>query len=405
MARPTAKARGRPSKPYLSFPLTAHNNGQWCKKIRGKVHFFGTWEDPQAALDRYLHVAEDLHGGRQPRIATDTVTIKDICNHFLSHQLQKQQAGEISARWFEDCRRVIEHFARFFGSQRPAVELRPADFARYRQQLSSKGLAGHGGLGVHAMTRTLTIVRGMLKYAYENELLDRPLRYGTALARPSTRVRRKQQRKSCLENGKRFFAPDEARTLVENAALPLRAMILLGLNGGFGNSDCAQLPTSAVDLQNAVVEFDRPKTGIQRVVPLWPETTAALRAVAAHRPTPADDDAQGLVFLTTFGRPWLRECVHRDEAGTITKVIPVDAVGQEFDKLLRKLDLKRKGLGFYALRHTFRTWADEMNDQHAIHRIMGHAVPGMSGIYVQEIGLDRLRAVVAHVRQKLFHEQ
>jgi hypothetical protein len=25
-----------PPKPYPEFPLTAHPNGQWCKKIRGK---------------------------------------------------------------------------------------------------------------------------------------------------------------------------------------------------------------------------------------------------------------------------------------------------------------------------------------------------------------------------------
>jgi integrase len=31
------------------------------------------------------------------------------------------------------------------------------------------------------------------------------------------------------------------------------------------------------------------------------------------------------------------------------------------------------------LRHIFRTWADEVRDQHAIHRIMGHTIPGMSG--------------------------
>jgi integrase len=59
-------------------------------------------------------------------------------------------------------------------------------------------------------------------------------------------------------------------------------------------------------------------------------------------------------------------------------------------------------LGFYALRHTFRTWADEVRDQHAIHRIMGHAIPGMSGIYVERIELHRLREVVDHVRNKLF---
>ena len=35
------RRRRKPRKPYSSFPLTAHNNGQWCKKIRGRVHFFG----------------------------------------------------------------------------------------------------------------------------------------------------------------------------------------------------------------------------------------------------------------------------------------------------------------------------------------------------------------------------
>ena len=34
--------RPKPRKPSPSFPLTPHNNGQWCKKIRGKIHFFGT---------------------------------------------------------------------------------------------------------------------------------------------------------------------------------------------------------------------------------------------------------------------------------------------------------------------------------------------------------------------------
>jgi len=68
---------------------------------------------------------------------------------------------------------------------------------------------------------------------------------------------------------------------------------------------------------------------------------------------------------------------------------------------LNHLNIKRKGTGFYALRHTFRTLADEVKDQHAIHRIMGHTIPGMSGIYVEEISLDRLRAVVNHVRSRL----
>jgi hypothetical protein len=31
-----------PPKPYPEFPFTAHPNGQWCKKIREKLHYFGS---------------------------------------------------------------------------------------------------------------------------------------------------------------------------------------------------------------------------------------------------------------------------------------------------------------------------------------------------------------------------
>ena len=45
-----ADTRGRPAKPYPEFPLTAHLAGYWCQKIRGKIHYFGPTDDPDAAL-------------------------------------------------------------------------------------------------------------------------------------------------------------------------------------------------------------------------------------------------------------------------------------------------------------------------------------------------------------------
>ena len=399
------RRRQKPAKPSPSFPLTPHNNGQWCKKIRGKVYFFGVWEDPDAALQRYLRAAAELHAGRRPRptISAEGVTVKQVCNHYLTFQLQKLDAGDIAPRWFEDCRRVVESFARSVGPGRLASDLVPDDFQQYRQSVIRHGLNGKTkGLGAHALTRCITVVRSIFKYAYEIDLIDKPMKYGKGLEKPSVMAKRKARRSAELANGKRLFSPSQVRAMLEVANAPLRAMILLGINGGFGNADCARLPIGAVDFGRAVIEFDRPKTGVERVVPLWPETAEALRQTLACRPTRADAETSDLVFITTFGHPWLREKVHRTPDNSIKKVVPIDGIRQEFDKILRKIGLKRKGIGFYALRHTFRTWADEVRDQHAIHRIMGHTIPGMSGIYIEEISLDRLRVVVNHVRSKLF---
>ena len=88
------KARRKPGKPYPSFPLTAHPNGQWCKKIRGQVRFFGVWSDPEGAWQRYRAVAADLHAGRTPRsVSSLGFTVKDACNAFLGWQQEKMCGG------------------------------------------------------------------------------------------------------------------------------------------------------------------------------------------------------------------------------------------------------------------------------------------------------------------------
>ncbi len=45
-----------------NFPLTLHPTGQYCKKIKGKIYYFG--KDKKQALERYLNQAPFLHNGK-----------------------------------------------------------------------------------------------------------------------------------------------------------------------------------------------------------------------------------------------------------------------------------------------------------------------------------------------------
>src|SRR5262249_9708342 len=88
----------KPNKPYPDFPLYAHAAGVWAKKIRGKVHYFGKWDDPDGALASYLAQKDDLHAGRTPREQTECLTVKEMCNAFLNYKKAMEENGEISPR-------------------------------------------------------------------------------------------------------------------------------------------------------------------------------------------------------------------------------------------------------------------------------------------------------------------
>ena len=66
------------------------------------------------------------------------------------------------------------------------------------------------------------------------------------------------------------------------------------------------------------------------------------------------------------------------------------------------LDLKRPGLSFYALRHTFETVGGDSRDQVAVDAIMGHVRDDMASLYREKIDDERLEAVTRHVHKWLY---
>jgi integrase len=249
------------------------------------------------------------------------------------------------------------------------------------------------------------MVRSLFKYGVESDLIDRAVKFGPRFKAPSKADRRKHKARQKHANGAKVFEAADIRRMLKKALPQLRAMILLGINCGLGNSDCATLPMSALSLKTAWLDFPRPKTGIERRVPLWAETVKALEVVATKRPKPKDPQHAPLVFVTRTGQPWVRFALEetKDEAGRVVVAgRATDSIACETIKLLKALGIKRPGLSFYTLRHTFETVAGGTADQVAVNAIMGHVDASMAAEYREHIEDARLKAVVNHVRAWLF---
>ncbi len=379
MSNSTAAAK--PAKPYPEFPLFPHATGRWAKKIRGKLHYFGPWVDPDSAVAKYLHQKDALHAGRVPRPESDGVTIRDLCNRFLTAKEQQRDAGDITARTFADYYTSCATLVAAFGKQRLVDDLAADDFETLRANLAKTR-------NPNTLGNEIQRIRVAFKYAYDAGLIDKPVRFGPMFKRPSKRILRAERHK----RGPRMFEARHLRRLLKAADQPLKAMILLGINCGFGNNDCGTLPMSALDLGGGWIDYPRPKTAVARRCPLWPETVEALREAIAQRRALKDAAHAGLVFITKYGQPWAKE----------TSDSPVS---KEMRKLLGATELHRPGIGFYTLRHVFETIGGESRDQVAVSAIMGHVDNSMAGVYRERISDERLRQVVAVVRRWLFRRE
>lgn len=389
--RRSRKVPDRPKKPYPDFPLGPHPSGAWQKKIRGKIHYFGRWgrivngkmvrvqgDGWQEALEAYKAVADDLHAGRTPRPDNDGLTVADLCNRFLTAKTRRMEAREITPRSFAEYKNTTDRLVGKFGGTRRVDDLVAGDFEALRADLA-------GQFGPVRLGNEITRVKSVFKYATDNGLLDHPVPFGSEFKKPGKAVLRKHKNGA----GGNMMEAEEVRKLIEAAPGQLKAMLLLMANCGFGPMDCATLPLDALDLDGGWIDFPRPKTGIARRCPLWPETVEALRSAIAARPKPRQEGADRLVFVTARGRAWI--------SGHLANPITIGVTA-----LMKKLGIHRGGRGPYTLRHVFRTVADEALDRVAIDLIMGHADPSMGGHYRERIDDSRLRAVAEHVRKWLF---
>jgi integrase len=371
----------KPKKPYRDFPLTAHRNGQWCKKIKGRLHYFGPVTDPDGALAKYLEERDDLQAGRIPRRARGKATTADVVNAYLERCEKRVQTGELSAVSFADYLLIGKLLVKHLGRSTDPEQLRPSDFAAFRTVMA-------GQYAPSRLSKIVVTTRGIIKWAHASGLIDMLPRFGPDFQVASKKTARIQR----VQQGKKLLNREEIFALLEAADAKWKAIVLLSINAGWGNSDIARLKLS--DVGGEWLDMPRGKTGVDRRVPLWTETQQAILEAIRHRPKPKLG-AEDVLFLSGHGQSLIR--VRSNGKRT-------DLTVEGFRRLAKAARVYRPRMGLYWLRHTFATISDEARDAVATSALLGRVDQPMAGHYRQRIDDDRLRRVTDHVRQWLFDE-
>jgi integrase len=402
MPHPPHTKQNKPEKPYPDFPLFWHSRGYWTRKIDGRTPSFGTeW---RKALERLEAYKLERTSATPAVLEQRAATVRNCVNQFFTRQYHRYESRELDLSSLTRCRNSIERFAKVVGGSRYVTELMPGDFGRYRRKITKDD-------GFAAFNRDRVYIRAMFDWAFSSQLIAAPPRVGDEFDPVNKSVLRRAKAKDVLERGHKEFTPEQIREMLEVSKdrPTLYAMLLLAINGGMGNGDISSLTRTAVNFKAGVISYPRVKTGIDRIIPLWPETVTALEGAVRERPKPARAEYRDRVFLTESnnfksdgGLPYVRQKAKLDKAGIPKSTTHIDGINQRFKGVLKRCKLEGRGLSFNVLRATFRTIALGAHRPEAVKIIMGHQLSGMDEHYVRSIKLELLRDVVNHVHATVF---
>jgi len=348
------------------FPLTLHPTGQYCKKIKGKIRYFGT--DKKKALERYLAQATYLHGSQSlmQKASNGKMPLRQLCDLYLQYQHSRVLAGALTPKHYNDDIGSLGRLMSFLGQSCRIESISTLDLQNYKRKLQS----AYGS--VHRLNLHIGAMKALFHWARRNEVLQGIPNIDAV------------SRSKIIHHEMYTFSCDQIKKLLSAANSKMKAMILLGLNCGFGCADCARLKWTDIHLDNGRVQLSRSKTGVPRNLPLWPETMRALKEVPR---------SGQLVFYTEEGHPWVRTSLKIKEDGS-KRYTTVNAVTSMFARVLKKTKIEvPKGTGFYALRRTAATLAARSGDPFAVQRLLGHVNLDMATRYVQDISEQTDRVI------------
>jgi len=350
------------------FPLTFHPTGQYCKKIRGKIYYFGS--DKKKATQRYLDQSTYLHGCQnnlqQQKPTGDNMTLKQLCDMYLKYQYSKLQANGLTASHHNEQIGSLNRLMVFLGQNIDVNKISTLDLQNYKRKIQKSRVS------VCRLNLHISIMKALFHWARKNDVLVNIPNIDAV------------SRGKIVHHEKFTFDSEQINELLSAADTKMRTMIWLGLNCGFGCTDCSELKWSDLDLVNARVKLPRRKTGIFRDLPLWPETVESLEKIPK---------TGNLVFYTCRGNPYIQTLLKTDGNGN-GKYTTINTITTKFSRLIKKSGLDvPKGTGFYTLRRTAATIAARSGDPFAVQRLLGHADLQMATRYVQNVSEQTDRVI------------
>ena len=319
------------------------SSGQYYVTRAGKRIYLGSERDE--ALKRYHHLALGMNStpvfSEPDKISGRLMMVKELANRFLASQQANWKVPKTTLRSYTYW---LGRFLKDHPKLR-AVDLTVEIFAAWKISLRRRKYSPQ------SINHFLTAVRSLYAFAEEVDLMENI---------PKLKRVKNEKLPPPGSNEKPIYPAEEIHQLITHADIQLKAMLLLGLNCGFGPKDIQDLTWGHIEGDR--VTLPRSKTGVCQTYLLWPETVAALENLRGHRGELIErmakrgrDRTDGdHIFITRFWRPWNK-----------------DSVAEQFRRLCKKA--KVPCYGFYRLRHCASTAMSLVTTPHVQRKFMRHS--------------------------------
>jgi len=294
------------------------------------------------------------------------MTLKQLCDMYLKYQYSKLQANDLTASHHNEQIGSLNKLMAFLGQNIDINNISTLVLQNYKRRVQKSHVS------VCRLNLHISIMKALFHWARKNDVLANIPNIDAV------------SRGKIIHQERFTFNSEQIRQVLSVADVKMQAMIWLGLNCGFGCTDCSELEWTDLDLVNARVKLPRRKTGISRDLPLWPETVKSLEKI--HR-------TGKLVFYTSRVNPYIQTLLKNDGNGN-GKYTTLNTITTKFSRLIKKSGLELpKGTGFYTLRRTAATVAARSGDPFAVQRLLGHANLQMATRYVQDVSKQTDRVI------------